>query len=778
MKYLLIAFVLTGGLFAAPISMIHYRFEPQNGEPEIPNALRGIPAEYDYYIVQFRGPVLDVYKQGLREYGAEFYYYIPENAFVVKLPSARIDEIKSLPQVTWIGYYHPAYKLSPYIGTHTFKTPARQNDPKLRLLVTPFPDVNLERLLQDIQNVGAQIIEANERIIELRMDKESLNSLARVNGIFWIEEKLEFFLMNNITRWVIQTNVQNDTTIWAHGLHGEGEMIGCMDSGIDIGHCMHRDPSGNPPGPNHRKVRAYREYTTPAGFYDYCEPGHGTHVVGTIQGDDYTNTITAYNGMAYKAVISFGDIQDTSWTACNLGAVYPPSDLTTDFNAAYNDGARAHTNSWGATDNTYDAMAQQVDQAMWNHKDMLILFANGNNGPGNGGPSSGGVGTPATAKNCVSVGASGQAPGQDLVADFSSRGPTYDNRVKPTVCAPGAGPTATLNACMAGEGISSADNQTSQSCQTVQSGFCGTSMATPATAGAVLLIRQYYRLGFYPDGYQGSGPSITPSAALMKSTLINSADKMGSLTFPGNEQGYGRVNLNNALYFTGEARKLLIEDNTTGIGTGGVWSREFTVQGASQSLKVVLCWTDYPGAQGANPVLVNNLDLEVEDPSGNIYRGNNFSGGWSQPGGSADNRNVEEIVWIQTPTTGTWTVRVLGTNIPQGPQPFAVTITGDVSFTGIEEGRFETVNLPKSLNVIPTIGKDNFKIVYNIYKSSPVAIKVYDPAGRIVHQEFSKMLKPGTYEKAFNAYGLSNGVYFVRLETEGLLETTKFLIIR
>ncbi len=107
MKYFLTVLMLVAGLFSVPISMIHYRFEPSKGEPNIPAELRGTPLENDYYILQFNGPVTDAYKQGVLEFGGEFYYYIPENAFVVKLPSARLEEIKRLPQVAWIGYYHP-----------------------------------------------------------------------------------------------------------------------------------------------------------------------------------------------------------------------------------------------------------------------------------------------------------------------------------------------------------------------------------------------------------------------------------------------------------------------------------------------------------------------------------------------------------------------------------------------------------------------------------------------------------------------------------------------
>ena len=85
---------------------------------------------------------------------------------------------------------------------------------------------------------------------------------------------------------------------------------------------------------------------------------------------------------------------------------------------AYGDGARIHTNSWGGpTGGTsfdpqfggYVADSQQVDQAAWEHKDMLILFAAGNDGldlDHNGVVDTDSVGEPGTAKNVITVGAS------------------------------------------------------------------------------------------------------------------------------------------------------------------------------------------------------------------------------------------------------------------------------------------------------------------------------------------------------------------------------------
>jgi len=73
---------------------------------------------------------------------------------------------------------------------------------------------------------------------------------------------------------------------------------------------------------------------------------------------------------------------------------------------------------------------------------------------------------------------------------------------------------------------------------------------------------------------------------------------------------------------------------------------------------------------------VNDLDLVVTSPGGVSYTGNSFSGGWTQPGGSADRVNNVENVYVQSAAAGTWTVQVSGYNVPQGPQRFALVIDG------------------------------------------------------------------------------------------------------
>ena len=80
-----------------------------------------------------------------------------------------------------------------------------------------------------------------------------------------------------------------------------------------------------------------------------------------------------------------------------------------------------------------------------------------------------------------------------------------------------------------------------------------------ARAGFAALVRQYFTDGYYPTGAEVSTNGFTPSAALVKATLVNSAIAMtgtGTTPIPSNCQGWGRVLLENALFFTGQPRRL------------------------------------------------------------------------------------------------------------------------------------------------------------------------------------------------------------------------------
>jgi hypothetical protein len=198
-------------------------------------------------------------------------------------------------------------------------------------------------------------------------------------------------------------------------------------------------------------------------------------------------------------------------------------------------------------------------------------------------------------------------------------------------------------------------------------------------------VRQYYTDGFYPTGEAVAEDGFIPSGALMKATLLNSAvDMTGISGFPSNREGWGRVLLDNALFFDGDSRMNLVWDfrNASGdaMETGDVWETTITVpNNFSDSFKATLVWHDAPAATSAAFTPVNNLDLEVEAPLVGTIKGNVFSGGQSAAGGSADTLNNVEMVLLSAAPAGEYVVRVKGTAINDGPQGFALVITGDVA---------------------------------------------------------------------------------------------------
>ncbi|MBZ0267123.1 S8 family serine peptidase, partial [bacterium] len=576
--------------------------------------------------------------------------YLPDQAYLVRADDDAAARLASDPAVRWTGDWLPAFRVSPAIGTLERRSP--DATAARTLLVWAAGDAST--VSDGLAAAGARIVETFHRRVGHRIVVEAdvalVPALANVADVLWIEEKPEFRVWNDRTTWVAQSNASAQFPVWDRGLHGEGQIATVMDSGLDYNGCWFRDP-GETPGPAHRKVIDYSLFGGSA--YDGCDTGHGTHVCGTLAGNQtYVNGgVTHANGMATEAKLTLQDVGADDFFSCLFGLVAVPNDLTAAFTASSALGARVHSNSWGSTANAYDGFAVDIDDFMWTHPDFLVVFAAGNSGP-----SGSTVGSPGTAKNCITVGATQQTPNQGSMASYSSRGPASDGRTKPTLCLPG------------GDGslaITSADNNSSNpppnTCNSVGSPFYGTSMATPAISGSALLVRQYFEEGFYPSGTADAADALPPPAALVKAVLVNAATDIGTADIPNNNEGWGRVLLDDALFFDGDARELRIETDASGLGTGGLASFDYDVE-AGEPLEIVLVWTDAPATSGASVALVNDLDLEVEGPTGTVWLGNVFSGGQSTTGGSAERRDVEEVVRVASPAAGTYTVRVRGFN--------------------------------------------------------------------------------------------------------------------
>ncbi len=632
--------------------------------------------------------------------GARVETPLPGWAYLVSVPAEKAASLKAVARVDWAAPYLPRDKIAPAIAA---MPESGGGATEVVVVLHLFSDANAKAVASDLEAIGLRVSGARGgsrfgRVVLLMTPAEVdafREDLARRNDVFWIDVRHRRTLSNDTSIWLGQSGLDGGETtpIFDQGISGDGQIAAVLDTGLDADMCYFRDDAlGLPPTNssggtavdlNQRKVIAV-DFLDPT--EDPLDPthwdthGHGTHVTGTLAGDDLANPIDhdPGDGMAPGAKLV---IQDAGYQADDCGDLpgigCPVTDLIPIFQQAYDQGARVHNNSWNDNENAqvqnnYTDASQDVDEFMWNHPDFLIAFAIGNRALGGKGT----MGSPSTAKNCITSGGTYRAEFAYALSDISAWGPTDDGRIKPDVVFPGAS-------------IQSAGNDgdvTTDNCATGV--MTGTSMTAPGVSGMALLTREYFAKGWYPTGVEVPANGFEPSAALIKAMLINSAveidiDAQGNpITIPGIEQGWGRILLDNALHFAGERRGLWVEDHTSGFTGPGdpPVTYMLEVHDSAEPLEVTLVWTDYPSTPAASTHLVNDLDLRVDGPGGG-WRGNVFFQGESIDHGTEDRLNNVENVFVREPATGVYSITISPYAIPSGPQPWALVVTGNFTLT-------------------------------------------------------------------------------------------------
>jgi hypothetical protein len=312
------------------------------------------------------------------------------------------------------------------------------------------------------------------------------------------------------------------------GVDGTDVTIAIVDSGIDANAdngtaVAHADLRG-------RQV-AFVDYSSGAAVTDTS--GHGTHVAGIALG----NAATGQTEAAAPGNFLWGQGVAPGARYVNQNAidssVYPRPSFTTLAEDAVQNGAAVMNNSWGGYNSGgdgYDAQCREVDLAVRDpdagtatFEPLAVVFSAGNSG---GRPSS--ITTPHECKNAVIVGNSltsrpGGFPSDDIrgVAGTSSRGPALDNRILPTIVAPGTNVsaafsrTATQAVPIAGTGAPDPANPGATINQ--YTSLTGTSMAAPQVAGACAVIIEWWR---------NRTGGKTPSPAMIKALLVNYAENL------------------------------------------------------------------------------------------------------------------------------------------------------------------------------------------------------------------------------------------------------------
>ena len=471
--------------------------------------------------------------------------------------------------------------------------------------------------------------------------------------------------------------------------------------------------------------------------------GHGTHTAGSILGNGAQSS-GQFRGPAYQANLVHQSLDEDGDPS--LEGI--PSDLDGLFGQAYLLGARIHSDSWGSKVNgDYDLAAMQADAFVWDHPDMLIVTAAGNEGTdanSDGVVDQDSMTSPGTAKNVLTVGASenlrsgegynvtyGAAWPSDFPADpiksdhvsnridgmaaFSSRGPCDDNRIKPDVVAPGTN-IISCRSQQPGAGTGWGVYNTYY----VYRG--GTSMACPLTAGAATLVREFFV----------EQKNHNPSAALIKATLIHGAtDIPGQYipseagTVPNYNEGWGRVNLYDSLY---PAVPTYFMDATQDNGlalTNTQTSVQATVYvtGSTNPLKATLVWTDPPSNPAGTGGLINDLDLRIyrRNADNTADEATHYPKGVEGGAAGDDATNNVEQVEVASPIVNRYyriEVSVSGSlNANYSTQPFALIVSGNFSEpTAVAVAECRAVRRGRSVYLSWSVAEGSDVAGFNLYR--------------------------------------------------------------
>lgn len=343
---------------------------------------------------------------------------------------------------------------------------------------------------------------------------------------------------------------------------------------------------------------------------------HATIMATLIAGAG--NSAPSGTGVARKAQLASSDFKN----------LFPDA---VSYFSQYNIALQNHSYGVGI-ENNYGLEAAAYDEQIFNTDTILHVFSSGNIGvqTSNTGLYNGIAGfanLSGTFKQAKNLLVTGGTDGDNNIPALSSKGPAFDGRVKPELVAYGED---------------------------------GTSGAAALVSGVSLLLQEQYKHTF---GHM-------PSASLLKSVLINSADDVGR-TGVDYGSGFGALNAWQAINTITQQRFTASQ-----ITNSAEYTQTLNVSEAAYALKVTMCYTDPPATVNSARALINDLDLWVTDAAGNRYepwilstaphldslRKNARTG--------RDSLNNVEQVYVALPAAGTYTIHVKGYNVTTTAQKF------------------------------------------------------------------------------------------------------------
>ncbi len=335
----------------------------------------------------------------------------------------------------------------------------------------------------------------------------------------------------------------------------------------------------------------------------------------------------------------------------------------------------------------YSGDSRSMDQIAFNAPNYLIVRSAGNDrgeGPSNAGqdgnPEKDGgtdgydcIGREEVAKNIMTVGAVRQVldytgPDDVKMSDFSCWGPADDGRIKPDIVGKGVDVYSTMDGS-----------------NTAYGSLQGTSMSAPNVTGSMALLQKHYQ-----DTHAG----VPMRSATLKGLVLHSADEAGANPGPDYIFGWGLMNTKRAANIISDDVGQVVIDELVLEG-GNLYTRNVNVPEGTDELRVTICWTDPAGIPKSpqlnprDPMLVNDLDLNIYDPGSTAYYPYKLDPENPSDAATTDSKNYVdniESILIESPEAGNYTIQISHDGALQGgEQAFSIIISGIEEYTIVPE---------------------------------------------------------------------------------------------
>ncbi len=484
-------------------------------------------AFHQFWVFLFSAVFLAVFPTGSRAYGGRL-FCAPQNPKIEPKIAKQIAEGEGQLHLVWVfftdkGFIQPEQyrkraeqweaELSPRVRSRRAKClpPGR---------IVDLHDLPLcQRYIDKLESLGVKIRHCSRWLngVSLWAVGVQIRQLAELPFVRWVEEVKRsrgiqplqpsrelppspksssgWFIQYGPSFW--QLDQIGVLELHQQGYDGQGVRICLLDSGFD--------------NLGHRAFSQMRIEGRIVGTWDFLDgdedvsgDGHGTCTLSVVGGFRPGHLVGPAFGAEFllartEDIGNETPVEEDTWIAGLEWAESQGADVVNSSLGYLDwDPGTGKGYTWEDLDGSHGKTTIAADIAV--QKGVVVVNSAGNNGP------DGSVNTPADGKRVIAVGAVGPS---GLLADFSSRGPTYDGRIKPDVVAGGVG-------------VISASASDSDGYRPVQ----GTSFSAPLVAGVCALLLQIH-------------PDWTPKE--VAEALRQTATDLGP-PGPDNLYGWGLVN--------------------------------------------------------------------------------------------------------------------------------------------------------------------------------------------------------------------------------------------